>query len=222
MARKNPRISLLGSLFQSSRDPALEANPPARPHASLAAIALIFALGCTFTLVLYRHFVNLDQERIEERVLRGAQTLAASSIAVPQNPIVLDAVSVLERIQADMLATPTLSNEILAGYAWIPAPPALETVTLRYMARVTFNDDTQAYEMRNLRGDTEPFNVPIIDAEQTGAQPAAARDGEYYPVTLESGGTQLTNTAVGLNHYYDWSFRIAMDQARDSGRVTSR
>ena len=212
---------ILPRLFGSRQDAPFNSLPVVRPPASLAVIGLIFALGSAVTLVLYQHFANLDQERVQERVLRGAQILAASSAAAPVTPILLDAIDVLTRVQQAVMQDPHLSKERLLEYQWTPAPPLKETIVLRYMPKVVYNKTASRFEMRNLSGDIEPFTLPITDSAPAGTLPATIRDGDYFPVAIETSGTPLVTTATGLNHYFDWPLRIAMDQARDSGFVTS-
>ena len=215
------RIPLLGALLRRRSPPAAEVDALAPSQASLLAVALVFAFGGGLTLVLYLHFVNLDQERIEERVLRGTQTLAASAALNSLVPVLQDVVTTLQRIQQDLLAKPELDTRILMGYHWTPAPPLQETVTLRYLPKVTYNSQTAGHEMVNLRGETLPYTIPIVDAQPARPVPAVPRDGAYYPVTLETDGGRIGATLLGVNHYDDWIFRLAMDQARDSGIVAA-
>ncbi len=214
----NKNIKTAAGLF--APQPNQLPTPPAA-WANLTVVSVVFLIGLSFTLLLYRHFVNLDQERIEDRVLRGVQTLAAYSVSTPPNPNMLDAFAVLGRMQQDLLQTPVLDQNILQSYVWTPPSPAEDRINLRYHPRVSYNATSNSYDMLNLKGEVEPFVIPIMDTDPAGVRPATPRD-EYYPVLLEAtGGIQFVNP-VGLNHFYDDSFHIALDQARDSGFVTSR
>ena len=55
--------------------------------------------------------------------------------------------------------------------------------------------------------------IPVIDTDPAGPKPAIPRD-ENYPVMLEATGGKVFVRATGLNHFFDNSFHIALDQAR--------
>jgi PAS domain S-box-containing protein len=204
----------------------LQGKPPGSRGTALPyginslAIFLCLGVGLTLSYLLYLNFSRADEERLHERVLRGTQTLAAYSIA-PPTPLLLETFAVLDRARNELMANPQMSAQVLESYWWQPTPPATEMISVRYMPKVRWNAANARFEMLNLAGQVEPFTTPIIDAVQTGPEPTDSQRDEYFPIqTYVDGGRNLN--VLGLNHFYDETFHIAMDQARDSGLVTSR
>ncbi len=196
------------------------AGRAARHGISSLVILLCLTVGLTLTYLLYLNFIRLDDERLRERVLRGTQTLAAYSSA-PPTPLLVETFGVLAGLRRDLLTNPRMSQDVLDSYWWQPPPPATELISMRYMPKVSWDPSAGRFEMLDVAGDTRPFELTILDALQEGPQPTSSQRSEYFPIaTYTDGGRNLD--VLGLNHFYDDTFHLAMDQARDSGLIASR
>lgn len=188
---------------------------------SWSVILLIFSVGILLTSRMYLQFVSVDQGRIKDKVLRGTQTLAAYSETTAPASIVREAHWALENMQQQLLEAPAVSEDFLEKHLWDPNLPTGDFVNIRYHPRVRFNAELGQNEMQTLEGRYVPFEPAIIDTDPAGPRPATPHE-ESYPILLEVTQGQRFVDALGLNHFYDKSFHIALDQARDGDVITTR
>jgi PAS domain S-box-containing protein len=193
-----------------------------RPAYNSFAIFLCCFVGLALSALGYLHFTEVDDSRLQERLLRGTQTLAAFS-SVNSNTVDLNKVfTTLGTMQQQVQAGQEITLQFLDSFTYPPDAVTKESVYLRYLPKVGLKQNSKIFEMKNTRGETSEFPLAINDSHMEGVRPAG-NQGEYYPILLEaSTGEDNRVNVIGLNHFQDTQFHVVMDQARDSGSIVSR
>jgi PAS domain S-box-containing protein len=204
-------------------DPELQPRPSGyRLDGSSITILVCLVVGLGITAFAYRHFIDVDHQRLHERLLRGTQTLAAYSSVSQPAPSFGQTMTALLALQQAVLDGSPLTQELLDAHTWSPQEPSVETTNLRYMPKVELQRASGEFLMQDSSGAWSAFPHIITDSHQEGVRPVSMR-GEYFPILLEAApGLAPGFSILGLNHFHDDQFHVTMDQARDGGVITTR
>jgi PAS domain S-box-containing protein len=194
----------------------------ARPDSGTVAIAVCMVVGLALSALAYRHFAQEDQERLQERLQRGSQTLATYSTLNPQPPAYQLAVRNMRALRQLVLDGAEPTPEFFAEHSWEAAAESGIRIHLRYLPRVTPDASGRGLQMLDFRGKPRPLALTVLDYSPTGMVPAAPAN-EYYPILFET--TNEPASAVdmqGVNHFADLQFHLLLDQVRDGGDMATR
>ncbi|MDT8399345.1 MAG: response regulator [Pseudomonadales bacterium] len=185
-------------------------------RSSIIALLVTLVIGLGLTAALFLVFGGMDRERLRYQVERGAQTLSLYGDQPWLAEIVEQTYALLDSVSDPLGQGGDPVRVIADSDEWNNLPPTLTGTRLEYLPRIVSGEfDAFAYNP----GLMENFNLPIMEQGPDGLQPAGARD-EYFPVMYEASHDRPMAT-LGLDRAADPLFRAAMDQARDSGLVTS-
>jgi len=184
------------------------------------ALLLTLVFGLATTSLLFRSFVEVDRNRVQEALEEATLALAqGSSQATYMDGVLAELNAVLGGIQDEVAQGAPVTAELLEKYRWTRPPPGLETTSLEYLPRILQAELNDPQRLRERLGNNENASFPLLEKTGKDLRPVRAR-AEYFPVLIEAPYAKPQAT-ISLDYAADTLHRLALDQARDTGLLTS-